>query len=769
MSDIVHGYSGYVLFVLKTDGVASLFMNQEPGKWREDQLELDRHKQYHGIFTKFTNTLEFFGDAKDYIENAYIRGGINVETRLTKFITTDVVNEDSTSDVKYTERYSAIADYNSKKIQGNKLTIKFNSNNLAEIVKSHETDDFEVERLDSIDDVILDKLNLNTIDLLGRNIVAAGESVMSTGFNTITENGIQKQEINVPDTGQSSVLTTIVSRGSPRHSSVDSQQTDETDPLPGSAVSNSFFVDVVSMGATSNVDIAYDFKWEARSKSIFGLGSLRIVIAKYQFNGSSYDFISEVVIDDSSYIFSAWKTKEFSGTINHPALEYNQMLIMLIEADSGNGAFMKWHRHDLKINTIDTFLPSFGVSFMFVHDVFERLSYILTGEKNRFNSKFFGRKGLTDERGNNLYAQDGLDEQGNLGGGLIGMVSGFWARKFDPLSEKYKSLQISLKDLLQSCQAVWNVGMGIETVNLKERIRIEELKYFYREQTIVSLPQQISNEVRTIDKTLFFSGLEIGYGKGGDYENEIGLDEPNTKTTSITPVRKSTNKYRRVSKVRADEYGLEITRQKPQIDFPDEDTAQDDHNWFLDLKRDDNIFVDQYEQIDYIDRIQFLATGILSPDTFRSMIFTPLEMLFRHGWIIRAGIEPYLDKFIKYGTSVANSTLRMIFIGRTKGYVENYTQQIPNGIPVKELERSRFLPEIIEFEHPVDDDLMELILGTTKTLVNGSFEEVPNWYFKMEWKNENGIIERGYLLNLKPKGKGKFKFQKANENLLKET
>ena len=345
---------------------------------------------------------------------------------------------------------------------------------------------------------------------------------------------------------------------------------------------------------------------------------------------------------------------------------------------------------------------------------------------------------------------------------MIGIISGFWIRDFDPLSTKYKSLQISLKDLLSSCHDVFNTGMGIEVVDFKERLRVEEQKYFYREKTVIKLPLQIANEKRTVDKQLFFSATTLGYKKGGDYENEIGLDEPNTKTESITPVRKSKNKYIRTSAVRADEYGMELTRRKPQFLFPDEDTGEDEHNWFLDLVRDDEIVENQFRQAEWDDRLDEIPTGIHSPTTFRSMIFTPLRILFRHGWILRAGIEPYLSKFIKYISSVANSGLTMKFPNEPV-YSEN------SDIQVSALERSRFLPEIVEFEHPVDEDLIDLIFGTTKTLVNGKDEYVPNFYFKFEWINEFEEIERGYLLDLKPKGKGKWKMQKANENLLKVT
>ena len=59
---------------------------------------------------------------------------------------------------------------------------------------------------------------------------------------------------------------------------------------------------------------------------------------------------------------------------------------------------------------------------------------------------------------------------------------------------------------------------------------------------------------------------------------------------------------------------------------------------------------------------------------------------------------------------------------------------------------------------------MNLILGTTEVLIDGEVEEVPNWYFKFEFINENEEAETGYLISLKPKS-GNFSFYKANETI----
>jgi len=768
MSDIKSTYSDYVRFSLKAENVATFRMPTEPGGWADDELELDRHKQYHGIFTKFTNKLEFYGDAKDYIVAAYRTGGINADLRLSKDHTKDELIEDGTSEVKWVERYSAYADFNTMTIDNNVLQIKFNSNNLAEIIKSHEADEFELEREDSIDEVNLDTLDLQSIDIEGRRISGTSESRVDLTSFKLDEFGAKFQATpsgdypTIPDDGYTATRTTIVSQGaSQRFSSVTYGGVfDEADPTSLDAAEAMFFHDDEVVGEVAQIEVFIQVVAQFRSRDpVDHWGNVSLELVRYQFNGTGYDVVgTPELLGIETVNTGEWITLQVSG-INRSFVDvqFDEGLMLRWKLNGGNGSITaKYYLNRVVMNIKTQYEISSGLSFLFTHDVYERLMYIITGEKNRFYSKFFGRTELKDGNGNQIYLEDGVAENGDLGGALIGMISGFWIRAFDPASEKYKSMQISLKKLIDSCSAVFNTGVGIETVNFKERLRVEELKYFYREEVVVKLPTQVANVKRKVDPKLFQSGIELGYEKGGDYEEEVGLDEPNKKTAWVTPVRKSKNKYKKTSDVRADEYGLELTRRKPQFRFPEEDTNQDEHNWFLDIVREN--VLDTYKQAHWSDRLSEEPIHIQDPDTFRSMIFTPLRILFRHGWVIRSGLQPYKEKFIKYINSFSNTFLEMTFTGDVSR-AEN------SDVVVSDLERPRILPEEITFEHVVDDDLIDQIYGTTSVLINGSYEDVPNFYFKFEWINENEVVERGFLVNLKPKGKGKFKMLSANEKL----
>lgn len=746
MGDIKSTYSNHEIFVLKSDIADALVMKKEPKGWTEDSIRFTRHKDYHGIFTSFTNSLTFYKEYKEYILLAYKLGGINVNTYLTKYELKDVDGE-----VKWVEKYTAIADYKTKKEVDGGLEINFNSNDLEELLSSHKTDTFEIERLTSIDDDDLDVMDLFNVELSGRTLTGISESKINLNYNsydlsvypTFTRS-IIAQGIRAYNNDFNTAVTEIVTRGNDRFSSVDA-------PNRTAEASQMFIVDDIDPDETLEININYDLEFYAGDNggADDDNNTLKAYFRILEWNGVSYDeiLLEEIFSETYVHTFPVQLYKfNISGTKKY-TLKHNQGIMIGFKNfndDSGSlaGTGINFTKHEIKVVSEEFYENSPNLTCSFFHDTMERLMYIITGQKNKFYSKYFGRTELG-------YKEDGE-------GGLMGLMSGYWARDFDPETDKYKSLQISIDDCITSAQAVHNIGVGIEKFNLSKRLRFEKLEYFYQNRAIIKLPYQLKNVVRTIDSNLFFSGTSLGYDYGGEYEDEIGLDEPNTISENVTPIRKSDKKYNKKSKVRSDDYGLEIIRRKPQILFPEEDTSMDDHNWWLDLKRTDFGFTQKI----WSDRLEKLPTGINAPEDYKGMFFTPLRMLLRHGFVIKSAIEVYADKLIKNINVKGNKNLSMQFIGEDKEYKEN------SDILVSDLKRSRFTEDIIEGEHVITSDLLDLIQGTTKMIINGEEEEVPNIYFPIEFINEKEELELGYILDINPEGNGKIKFQKYNDKLI---
>ena len=736
MGEIRIGLSNHVEYYLKSD-FAESFLIDEPIGWSEDDFEIERHKDYHGVFTKLSNNLKFIGNAMEYIESSYVIGGLNANCSLSKRELTDY-----NGDIRWVEKYYAIADFNTKKIEDGVLSVQFTSNKLAELIRSHEGDEFEIERQTSIDDEAIGFMALNAVEIKGRAIVEVAEAdISATGMKLVTDPYYGLDIVTLTP------FTRFKNQGPERHGQVSvlSHWSEDT------SADNLIYVNAPFEDMNRVVTLDYDinftvFNCNSGVQMFINLFEYNDVTAIYEEIERTTLLTKSIGVDGYSGINTEFNIK---GTWKRELTHKQGIEIgFFLGNKDAEIHFKTGKRSFYKIDEKSSFTSSVKLTCSFVHDVAQRLMRIITGKEDVFYSKYFGREELG-------YKEDGF-------GGLIGLISGWWVREFVPLDEKYKSMTFSLKSFMDSLRAEFNIGIGIESTLFNERLRFEDLKYFYQSEVVVKFPYPVTNVTSEVDPSLFFSGLHFGYTEGGDYENSNGLDEPNVETEWVTPIRKSENKYEKKSKIRADEYAMELTRRKPKSLFPEEDTGRDDHNWFLDLKRTIGTSFAQrsWNETDIVSRIEVGAepTGIYDPISWHSYLFSPLQMLFRHAWIFRGGLEPYLDKKIKHTKSKANQNVTTQFVGKDE-YAGN------SDIDVSKLERSRFLPEKITFNHPIDDHLMNWLLGTTPKIINGELEQVPNFYFKMEWVRD-GVVERGYFLKLKSKESGNFEFQKANENLI---
>jgi len=355
---------------------------------------------------------------------------------------------------------------------------------------------------------------------------------------------------------------------------------------------------------------------------------------------------------------------------------------------------------------------------------------------------------------------------------LTGNTHGFWVRGFDkhpipsegpPLIEnKFKPFTTSFKDFMSSYAAVWNLGLGIEQNIRSERIRMEPLSYFYNFNVTIRLPNQVGKEKRSCAADYFYSGIEIGYEEGGKYEEAMGLDEYNGKSNFTTIINRVKNVLTYLSKYRADGYGKEFARRKPKSGFDSEDTPYDSSIFMLDLTKDE---LGNYRERLWQDDFENVPTGIFSPETATNLRLSPFNMMLRHGWEIAGGVIKYPADYLRYGSSTANSALRtklrtdLEYAANPSNTLGTGNEYAENGnIINSELQRARFTPEWIEFEHECTFDVMQQVQG--RTLING--KSVPNFYGLVEFINSEGKKERGFLFNLKPNGAGQWKILKAN-------
>jgi hypothetical protein len=771
-------YSKYVVYVLQEENTKTLELSSEPEGWEDDDLEIVRNKKSHGILTQFTGGLKFRGDAKDFINSSFSTYGLNANLYLIKYVLKkgqSYIVGDEITPLKFVQRYRGLADFNTKKISNGALEINFNSQELDKLIESFQDDEFLLDRREDLNNSKTGAMPKNNVLIEeGRVLEASGWAIAEMAID-------QGERVFSNTTNDITIPTSFGVKGFGRH--VEVTEPDFADFGGSINYQPNFFYDDLPDAVKTESRLEINAKWKVKFNCYSDFGTaptVRPSLQIWKFTGSGYDRLTSLPLGGFVPL-GEWM--EFDGVVgvfdfgisNEWAMSINFEFWGVISNNGPNAGYFNWQYEVATKNDGDldyrvdvrqaTKYKTLGKKhrFSFVNDVGSRLMQIITGERNKFYSKVFGRRAIDPSTGIALppqyqdytFAQDG--DWGN-----IGLISGFDIRDFSLDNELYKSMTISLKDFLESLKATFNVGIGIENSKYGQRLRVEPLNYFYQPTRVVKLPNQVVNISRDTDAAMFYSSLSFGQNQGGDYENGLGLDEPNVSASYVTPLKKTPNEYNKITKIRSDDTGFELMRRQPESLDDTEDRAADLHNWFLDLKIQDGGFYKQLEWEDVLDKI---PEGIRNPDSYKSWRFTPKRSMLRHGWVIRAGLEQRinLNKSISLSSSDSNANLSTKYIEGIYEQESNYEIKEDDNTQINTINRSVLLPEIITFTHDVDDGLMDWLEGTTDIIVGGELESVPNWYFRIEFINEDGESETGYLISLKPR-KGEFKLYKANTN-----
>jgi hypothetical protein len=730
-------YFDRVRYTLFNKSQGSLVI-EEPIGWKSDEKELARHEQYHGIISRFSNSSKFIGSGKDFIKLVDDVEGINADIQLKreeKHPKTDV----------WQLGYSGNLDLSTKETENNKIAIKFNSGGIEQVLKARESESVEIDRTTTIDGKTIPEIEPITVALDGRRIFLKSQLETKETDNEVS----MYNESNAGNTRNQTV-------GLP-FEIVNKSHEQVQDVLSGNTANEStgttgmMFFAVSDRKRILHIKTNFTFKFIIAQEKI-QTASFKISLTTFK-NGISYDTPTRIPLFTMANI-SAMN----AGNGNTYSVSYDAT----VELEAGQSlAIEAWQHVDFKVSihaklaidltnikgTLfveeDSFFEKSTTKAILAHELMDRLVTIATGKEKAFYSDFLGRTDLG-------YTIDGP-------GALTGVTHGFWIRQFDKfpiptqvpkVENLFKPLTTSFKDAVTSLDAIWNIGIGIEIVGNKERVRLEELSYFYNYNVTIRLPNQVKKVKRSVATEYYYSSLEFGSEKGGTYEEAMGLDEYNTKSTFTTIINRLKGTYSKISKYRTDNYGPEFARRKQKTVNSTEDTPYDNDNFIMDLKRGASGI---FEQRKWQDDMEMQPTGVFNPDSATNLRFSPVNCLLRHSWWFGGGFKKYITDYVRYGSSTANSQLKTKLIGKNE-YSEN------GNIINSELATARFFPEWIEFEAKCSFDVLKQVEGTT--IIAG--KEIKNFYGLVEFINEDNEKEKGFLFNLKPNGKGQWKLLKSN-------
>jgi hypothetical protein len=711
--------------LINEDTNRSLTLVNDPRNWDEAERTLKRSEKTFGVISEFSRDLEFTGDGATFLREAYLFNDIEARVKLKEY------RFHPKTDIKYLHS-TGVFDFSEYASEKAFVTVPFKSGGLNALISSNKSEKFELERLDSIDGVVIDELQTKTVALTPREIL------LQSNLSTAEEdrfNSAFKMEFN-DGNYRALVMGIPVSVNFKSDEKVTPIIKDQTEfihglPQPGTSAFMFYF----NNDLQKTLKLKFKVSFKIKHISVNDLANSYFSVQMIRYTGglspvlTTYDNVRTLhsvgAIEGTNNKIVSFETNEFSYTINE-----GDSLALVWSGGANFGD--NFSRGDYEVDFLDTVAtvdieeasvraPSQSKAVLF-KDVGEKIMQVITGRKSSYVSDFYNNGDFK----------------------LTGLTTGLWVRRF--LDSK---IQTSFKDFIENSNAIHNTGWAIDIVDNEEVLVHEDLRYFFQNKVAITLGRA-NNIKRYAASDLAYSSLIFGYKKpSGEilYEEAQGLDEYNLTNGYTTPITRTDNEYDKESPYRADSYGKEFARRKLKEDFPNEDTRYDKNIFNLDLKyTTTEVLSERLWQDDY----EVAPKNIFSPNTATGLRLTPFRNFQRHEWFLSNAFTKFTDKKVRYSNTRGNSEL----ITKKAGEVE----RAENGnILVSDMQAALFVNQWIEFEHEVDFYINEQVYGRTEV----AGRSIPNFFFKVQFINELNKKERGFLFELKPNKEGFWKLLKA--------
>lgn len=422
----------------------------------------------------------------------------------------------------------------------------------------------------------------------------------------------------------------------------------------------------------------------------------------------SFNETFNVVAGDSIYFVI---NPRISHTVFGAAAQ--EPTVTLYATDSGDV-------NSININLLQDSLDV-GVKSWFVHDVFERLCYILTGDSGGFYSDFFGNT-------ENGYLTDGC-------GALNILTNGAQLRGID------NELNTSLSDLLDWASARYGTGWGFEKqYDGSYRIRVEPMEHFYQDNEIMDLGNPVSiKELDSYKETgfddLLNNKVEIGYSK---FSTEIGINNDYedflTKAEYSLPISSLKGSYRKISPYIASNDLIQAT-----FDRRDNFTK----SW----KYDEDIFIIAAQRNEYgvvpenAENFES-TTGLDDVDTAYNIRHAPVYMFLDHALIVNSTLMgKTLDKLIQNVSIKINDNFSAKFAASEDcllGDIQRLLRSSSGNIEIGDNFAGLRLFDPIQHEFTV-----AMSNDQFNTLVDAMEGDSPGY---LTYRDDDGNVQTGYLL-----------------------
>jgi hypothetical protein len=310
---------------------------------------------------------------------------------------------------------------------------------------------------------------------------------------------------------------------------------------------------------------------------------------------------------------------------------------------------------------------------IFLHDAIEKCCQFYTNQVDCFKSDLLGRT----ERG---YTADGEY-------GMLAITIGHWLRLRND-----KKLFANLQALVELINSIACVGLGFESVDGKNILRLEKRSYFYNKTQKVLTLSNVSNIKKTLDSKRYYNSVEYGYSEKLDVGQTNAIDEFNTLRKSVIPIVNTKNKLVITTKIIGGGYQIEAQRRSAALT---EDAKLDDKIFVVVLIRDGILFkTKKNEGYAEINNVFDAATGY-------NYDISPARNLKNWYAFIGSSLSFSVDKTIKFASGEVNYEM-----STRKPNEQSVLAENGNVTPIDEPIWDNF---IYSFSHPLTRDQFKLL------------------------------------------------------------
>lgn len=320
------------------------------------------------------------------------------------------------------------------------------------------------------------------------------------------------------------------------------------------------------------------------------------------------------------------------------------------------------------------------------------------------------------------------------------IINGYQLRNFKVTE---KPVQVALKTLISSSNAIWALGLSFEKENGEDIIRIEPVEYFFQEKKIARINSVYEYKERAASD-LLFNEFEIGYNKFPDNDNGNDftmLDEYDTIHNYLTTIKTYKKKLSKKSDFTSSGYAIEVQRREQFSQNPSDSLGADDDIFILTLDPTGT----KTETTEAFETI----TDVISPDTIHNARITPKRMLTN--W------APYINSICAFSSK--SEKIKNTFVKNNGNFATKFKDSEPcklkdpgglvrekDDIRIADLWEGKklFMPIWSEFKADLSYDEVLYIIAALK---NQSPDDNNRGY--IEYLNDEGLIVEGFPYKIK--------------------